>query len=181
MIFKDLAAFKTPKVFSEALVDYKVVWKRFLSPVVFPYSKDVMFLLLHNELPVPEHLFRIGVRQDPYCKYCPGAEIADVEHVFCTCDRTRECWSWIRVRILGMCDQGLLSSNWELLNLLLPRTQFEQEVLWLVTNFVRFVWTRFCSEDSTVPFDKFFGFLTFKYKADKRILGDMLGNINGLN
>ena len=89
MIFKDLAAFKTPKVFSEALVDYKVVWKRFLSPVVFPYSKDVMFLLLHNELPVPEHLFRIGVRQDPYCQYCSGAEIADVEHVFCTCERTR--------------------------------------------------------------------------------------------
>ena len=154
MIFKDLAAFKTPKVFSEALVDYKVVWKRFLSPVVFPYSKDVMFLLLHNELPVPEHLFRIGVRQDPYCQYCPGAEIADVEHVFCTCERTRECWSWIRVKILGMCEQGLLSSNWELLNFLLPRTQFEQEVLWLISNFIRFVWTIIFSEDSAVAFDK---------------------------
>ena len=78
------------------------------------------------------------MRQDPYCQCCPGAEIADVEHVFCTCVRTRECWSWIRVKILGLCDQGLLSSNWELLNFLLPRTQFEQEVLWLISNFVRF-------------------------------------------
>ena len=48
------------------------------------------------------------MREDPYCQYCPGAEIADVEHVFCTCERTRECWSWIRVKILGMCEQGLL-------------------------------------------------------------------------
>ena len=81
---------------------------------------------------------------------------------------------------LGMCEQGLLSSNWELLNFLLPRTQFEQEVLWLISNFVRFAWTKIFGEDSAVGFDKFFGFLRFKYRTDKRILGDILGTIIGL-
>ena len=104
--------------------------------------------------------------------------IADVEHFFCGCERIRQCWSWIRLKILGLCDQGLLSSNWELLNLFLPRSQFEQEISWLVSNYVRFVWTYM--ENSVVKFEKFFGFLTFKYKFDKNICGLTLRPISGL-
>ena len=178
MIYKDLASFKTPKVVSESLLDYKLVWRRLHSTIVNHGACDVMFLLIHNKLPVPERLFRIGVKQDPYCLLCPGAMIADIEHFFCGCERTRQCWSWIRLKILGFCDQGLQSSDWELLNLFLPRSQFEQEIVWLVTNYVRFVWTS--RENSLVKFEKFFGFLTFKYKFDKNICGLNLGPIPGL-
>ena len=72
----------------------------------------------------------------------------------------------------------LLSSDWELLNLFLPRSQFEEEIIWLVSNYIRFVWTYM--ENSVVNFDKFFGFLTFKYKFDKKICGLPLRPISGL-
>ena len=117
-----MAAFATSKEVREAVVDDKLVWKRLQSGAVNPDGRDVLFLLIHNKLPVPERLFRIGVRNDPYCLQCPGAEVADIEHFFCSCKRTGEAWSWMRLKILGLSNQGLLSSNWELLNFFLPRT-----------------------------------------------------------
>ena len=61
MIYRDMATFATPKVVREAVVDYKLVWKRLHSGAVNPEGRDVLFLLVHNKLPVPERLFRIGV------------------------------------------------------------------------------------------------------------------------
>ena len=107
MIYRDIASFATSKVVNESVLDYKLVWKRLHSPVVNPEARDVLFLLIHNKLPVLERLFRIGVKQDPYCLHCAGAEVADLEHFFCACVRTRQCWSWVRLKILGLCDKGL--------------------------------------------------------------------------
>ena len=63
-------------------MDYKLVWRRLHSVAVNPGGGDVLFLLVHNKLPVPERLFRIGVRNDPYCLHCPGAEMADIDIVW---------------------------------------------------------------------------------------------------
>ena len=134
-----------------------------------------MFLLLHNKLPVIERLFRIGVKLDPYCSHCPGAEIADIVHFFCTCRRTSQCWSWVRLKILGVCHQGLQSSNWELLNLVLPPNQCEEGIIWLISNFVSYVWKNFAVGESVVKVEKFFGFLTFKYKNSNHGFGRFVG------
>ena len=59
------------------------------------------------------------------------------EHFFCSCVRTSQCWSWVRLKILGVCHQGLQSSNWELLNLVLPQNLCEENIIWLIlSNFV---------------------------------------------
>ena len=42
--------------------DYSTAWRRLHSPVVDCKARDVLFLLLHNKLPVDERLFRIGLR-----------------------------------------------------------------------------------------------------------------------
>ena len=84
--------------------------------------------------------------------------------------KTRQAWSWVRLKILDMCDQGLVSSNWELINLFLPRTQYEQEIVWLVGNFVGYVWDNVYIRNSEVRLEKLFGFLTFKYKIDQDFL-----------
>ena len=138
MIYCDLSSFPVHKIVREAAVDYEPVWKRLHSQVVGPEVRDILFLLIHNKLPVPERLFRIGLKQDPYSQFCEGAEVADLEHFFCSCVRIRQSWSWMR--ILGLCDQGLMSSNWELVNLFLPSTQSEQEIVWLIGNFESYVW-----------------------------------------
>ena len=90
MIYKEFSSFPTPKIANGSAVDYKLVWKKLQSPKIIYEARDVMFLLLHNKLPGPERLFRIGVRLDPYCLHCPGAEVADLEHFFCSCVRIRQ-------------------------------------------------------------------------------------------
>ena len=136
---------------------------------------------MHNKLPVPERLFRIGLRQGPYCQYCIGAEVADVEHFFCSCVRSRQAWSWMRLKILDMCDHGLMCSNWELINLILPASHFEQEIVWLIGNFVGYIWKNVFIRNSEVKLEKLFGYLTFKYKLDQQLHGAALGQIRGLS
>ena len=136
--------------------------------------------MVNNKLPVPERLFRIGLRQDPYCKCCVSAEICDVEHFFCSCDKTRQAWAWVRLKILELCDQCLTASNWDLINLFLPRTHSEQEIVWLLGNYVCYVWENVFTRNSEVKLEKLFGFLTFKYKMDKSFSGVSLGYIGGL-
>ena len=87
----------------------------------------------------------------------------------------------MRMRILGLCDQGLMSSNWELVNLFLPSTQSEQEIVWLIGNFVWYVWNSLFIRNSEVRLEKLFGYLTFKYKMDKKLSGMRLGQITGLD
>ena len=130
----------------------------------------MMFLLIHNKLPVSERLFRIGTRTDPYCSHCPDAVVADIEHFFCDCERTKECWAWTRLKLSRWCQQDLGASNWELLNLLTPYPQFEQEILWLMSNYVFYVWKQCQIKNRTVIVEKFFGFLSFKYKAASLVL-----------
>ena len=175
MIYKDISSFPTPKVENGSVVDYKLVWKRLDNSVIDSEVRNVMFLLIHNKLPVSERMFRIGVKVDPYCSHCPGAEVDDVEHFFCYCERTRQCWSWVRLKISGLCGQGLRSSNWELLNFVLPKTQFEQGILWLIGNYVHYAWEQCHGRSSRVFLEKFFGFLTFKYKNSGVSLGQNFG------
>ena len=79
------SSFPPPKVVMESNRDYSKAWRRFHNPVVDSKAKDVLFLLLHNKLPVRERLFRIGLRHDPYCLRCAGAEVHDIVHLFCSC------------------------------------------------------------------------------------------------
>ena len=75
--------FPVPKVERESGVSYKQVWRRLCNPCLTSSSREILFLLLHNKLPVRERFFRIKVEVDPYCDYCldiTGAEICDVEH-----------------------------------------------------------------------------------------------------
>ena len=177
MIYKELSSFPTPKVELEsvAIVDYRLVWRRLANSGIDSEVRNVMFLLIHNKLPVSERLFRIGVKVDPYCSHCPGAEIDDLVHFFCLCERTRLCWSWVRLKIVGLCGQGLRSSNWELLNYILPSTQYEQGVLWLIGTYVHYAWEQCHVRNSRVLLEKFFGFLTFKYKISGVSLGQNAG------
>jgi hypothetical protein len=56
--------------------DYGIVWSRLPSPVVEVGARDILYLAMHNNLPVPEILIIIRL------KYCQVCEVADLEHFF---------------------------------------------------------------------------------------------------
>ena len=96
IIYNDHAKnFLLPKVERDAGINYKDVWRLLLNPVLTADAKDVIFLLIHNKLPVKERLFRIGLLNDPYCQFCPGGVVEDLEVFFCACDRVSQVWSWV--------------------------------------------------------------------------------------
>ena len=72
MIYCDFASFPSPKIVRESDLDYGPVWKRLHSHVVDAGARDVLFLLLHDKLPVPERMFRIGFKH-PYLQVLWGS------------------------------------------------------------------------------------------------------------
>ena len=92
-IYKSFSDFDIPKIVREAPsnADYDLAWKRLHSPYVRMDSRDIMYMLLHNKVPTPERLIRIGMKNDPYCLHCQKALVCDIEHLFCCCVRTEVC------------------------------------------------------------------------------------------
>ena len=117
--------------------DYSVAWKRLHSPVVDGKARDVLFLLLHNKLPVKERVFRIGAKNDPYCLKCAGAEVSDIVHILCTCEAVWNTWSWLK-RQLG--NMGASVVDGDVVNLLFVNSTHESQIVWLVSSYVLYVW-----------------------------------------
>ena len=114
-------------------INYSLVWKRLQSSVI-PYEyRDSLLLLVHNKLPVPERMNRLGLIDTPLCQYCNGNdETADIVHFFCSCVRTRRVWSWLRVKLISLSSSLQHDTNWTLLNLAFTAKASENEVVWLL-------------------------------------------------
>ena len=173
-----LADLPLPKVVRDSGRDYSRVWVNLHSKVVDSKSRDLLFLLLHNKLPVPERLFRINLKADPYCEVCAGAEIADITHFFCTCLRTSELWTWLKKKVSSWTTPTLGNlPDFDVLNLLIASNSHEKEIVWLVSNYVSFTWETI-EGGVSVCLEKFFGFLTFKYRE---VTSDSYVKLQGLD
>ena len=154
------------RIASDSNLDYKPVWKRLDSNILDPVVKDSLLLLIHNKLPIAERLKRIGVLESNLCKVCPGGKVEDVVHFFCECSRVESAWSWVRSRVIQMLGASAQSiSKGELLNLFLPRSMFEREILWLIGTTVHKFWVELFERDAVrIKDESFFGYLRFKYR-----------------
>ena len=97
-----LRSLAVAKVEQEAGRSYKTAWERAASPVLTACARDVLYLLIHNKLPLREKMFRIGLAADPYCEACSSAEISDVHHFFCSCSRVSDVWLEVRALIVDI-------------------------------------------------------------------------------
>ena len=164
--------FPVPKVEVESGISYKQVWRRLRNPCLTSVSREVLFLLLHNKLPVKERIFRIRLAIDPYCEHCldltGAAIICDLEHFFCTCQRVLQIWKRLKLMILNLLGvEPADLSDWEIINLRLPQRN-ANEVIWLLGIYLSEVWgSVFVKGSSELCEAQFFGFLRFKYRTDQ--------------
>ena len=171
VVYRELTStFPPPKVVRESDLDYGLTWKRLHNTVVDIKARDVMFLLLHNKLPVKERLFRIRLKPDPYCLTCAGAEICDITHFFCSCDAVSVTWSWLKRQVVMLGRMGPNVADWDIINLFFPNSSRDREILWLVSTYVLYVWETVHVKKKEVELNKFFGFLTFKFKMHQTSL-----------
>merc|ERR1711954_552006 len=166
------SSFPPPKVVMDSDRDYSTVWRRLHSSVVDDKARDILFLLLHNKLPVKERLFRIGMKHDPYCLKCAGAEIDDIVHFFCSCVSVCNTWSWLKRQVLQLGQMDARVEDEEIVNLCFVKSSHETEIVWLVSSYVLYAWETVHIRKLEVKLDKFFGFLTFKFKMHQMISPD---------
>ena len=179
-IYKSFADFPVPKIVRDALsdVEHRIAWKRLHSIYVGIEARDIMFLLIHNKLPTAERMFRIGVKNDPYCIYCQDeAVVGDVEHLFSNCVKTEAAWILVRTMLIDMSSSSaFMYSNFELLNLLPMAKENEGEMVWLVSNFVRYVWDTVQLGGDEANTEKVLKHLKRRFKEDR--LRFMLPGLN---
>ena len=150
--------------------DFSRVWKRLSLANNALEDHDVLFLLVHQKLPVRERLFRINVENDPYCFNCLNeglVEIDDFQHFFCTCGKVSSVWKDIKEVAFDLMQTSNVT-NESLLCLQFPTCQFDQEICWLLGSYFSFIWKLSHVKKSTVIHRaQVFGFLKFKYKISQ--------------
>ena len=95
---------------------------------------------------------------------CAGAEIADVEHYFAKCDGIADTWAVVRKEVLRYGKFKNELEDWKILNLMFQKSRLDKELIWLVSNYVWYVWDSVYVRGADVRKEQFFGFLRFKYK-----------------
>ena len=73
---------------------------------------------------------------------------------------------------------GASVDDWDIVNLLFLNSSKDSEIVWLVSSYVLYVWEMVHVKKLEVKLDKFFGYLTFKYKMNQTILPDQLRNLH---
>ena len=124
------------------------------------------------------------MKNDPYCEGCmetsSGAVIEDRQHYFCSCTRVFYAWQYVRELIhclLPVHMKDIVDSAMLLLRI--PKTSVDEEITWLLSEYVRFVWDCVnCEGAGSLSKEKLFGFLTFKYRLVQNYFGL---DIPGLN
>ena len=105
-----------------------------------------------------------------------------MEHLFCLCKKTRMAWAWMRGKVVGIGGQQQQNlTSWEILNLFFTRSNFDQEIVWLVSSYVLFVWENVFVRGAEVKLEKFFGFLTYKYREHQSSSKPKLKDMNGFS
>ena len=148
---------------------YREVWRKLYCSGLPINEREILFLLIHNKLPIKERLYRCGLSRDPYCDFCMdefGAVTCDIRHYFCSCTRVIETWNDIKaiVTTLISSDDDASLSDIDIISLRFTKCQWDTELVWLLGSFAHEVWQ---NNFVILNKNKFFGFLKFKFKKDQ--------------
>ena len=73
-------------------------------------------------------------------------------------------WSSLKREVVRLGRMAPNVADWDVINLFFPNSIRGQEILWLVSNYIFYVWETVSMKKQDVKLEKFFGFLTFKFK-----------------
>ena len=172
--------FSVPKVELESGGSFQRVWQLINSSILTSSARDISFLLVHNKLPVPERLHRVGVKKDPYCDTCLGNQISNLEHFFCSCSKVVLVWLWIKPKLVSLIGEDI--PDLKLIQYMFPKTDHDNEVVWLLGSYLEFVWVSIhVKKKPFLQSEQTFGFLKFKYKESNLGARYPLSNIPGFD
>ena len=80
------------------------------------------------------------------------------------------------ILVLGQMEATV--DDWEIINLCFVNSNRDAEIVWMISSYVLYVWETMHVKKLEVKLDKFFGFLTFKYKMHQTTAPDQLRNLH---
>ena len=124
------------------------VWGRVASVMLDTMSRQVVWRAVNNILPTRERLNRLGLRENnarqvisSLCNRCDLRMVDSVTHMFSECGLVKEAWCWTRRRALTLLPDDMADlSNLELLHMMFPRERQENELVWLIGNYMGWVY-----------------------------------------
>ena len=75
-------------------------------------------------------------------------------------------------------NTGADVDDWDLVNLMFLNSSRDSEIVWMISSYVLCVWETVYIKKQEVKLDKFFGYLTFKYKMYQETSPDQLINLH---
>ena len=63
--------------------------------------------------------------------------------------------------------------DWDSINLFIPKSRQDKEMVWMLTHYVLYVWDSLHVKESDVKLDQFIGYLKFKFKEAPVQLKDL--------
>ena len=139
--------------------EVKRVFARISSKVLNIHQRHAIFCLVNRLVRNKEYMCRVWGREDPMCDHnpdesgeCAGVE-ETVEHLYQTCGRVSEAWSWllnyISAGVLGVppgsvTEEELLKMSYDVSH------YFEKEVTWLLGNYYEYIKKEAMGKDRVV-------------------------------
>ena len=173
------SSFPPPKIEYRYDVDWSQVWRRVQSPMLEPGAREIFFLLINNIIANRDRLFnKFHMVPSPNCLKC--FVLHENVHIFCECLLVRECWFWIRQRLLGMLPGLGRTSNFEFVNLMFDCETMESEALWILGVYVQLVWDTVICKKKVLRLETMKSEFTMKYQTHQRSNKPNLAYIVGL-
>ena len=104
--------------------------------------------------------------------------VSDIVHFFCTCGAVCDTWYWLKRQVMQLSNTGADVDDWDLVNLMFLNSSRDSEIVWMISTYVQYVWDTAYIKKHEVKLDKFFGYLTFKYKMYQETSPDELINLH---
>ena len=178
-------------------VEWSVVWRRSTSRAWTPKVSDFMLRVLHNVHPTRERLEHTNhicpaegtqhVREGPVLqnkrsltKIYSDGPIQDRNHLFCSCSRVINCWTWVRqVLVWELLPAGLYVMDEEFILLSFPEVPRSLEITWLVGVYMEWMWTQYRRRSGKIPVAEMVAFLgeTYRRSVDTGLLLDLIPSL----
>ena len=177
-LYKELTTTLPPPkiVYKYRDLPWETIWKNINHPVLDVKQRELLFMLVHNILPTRQRLFRLNQAQDVNCIEGDGEE--SIEHLFCSCRRTQAAWAWMRRKIINLFPHLQALSNFEMLNLVTVGQTKVVDYVWLVANYVDYVWAQKSElNDYNIDLDKFILILQQRYVLNQKSQNKVTENL----
>lgn len=170
--------------------DWAQIWKRIENPVIGSSPHEICFMLINNIIPNRQRLLRLNKVNDNFClnsqcrvyrevqgpveenvanradmKLFVGGEVEDNLHLFVNCQRIKQTWAWVRRKIVfDLLPEGSGNiSDFELLHFAYPQSQHENEIVWLLSTYVHFVYYEVNRKSRQINVDKLKSVLQYRH------------------